>query len=263
MDTGIRTLSEQDLNTLSPTAQVELGATGTTFDGRFYRYVGFSGTSTIVPGLLCVAAPYTANYYGLTITATTVSTTPPQTTASLSANSPYLVLTNGASTVTQDQFAQGYLEVIQTSGTNQGPIIYKIKGNTAATASTGYITVFLDTKEPLRNISALVPGTDIANLYPSPFSAVAPSATLGRSIGVTIMQVPNSSTVTNYGWVQSQGSVLLTNDAGGNLTVGEGIAQSSTTAGNVVAVAATTFQIGQTEKAFNASTTGPCVINLV
>ena len=269
MDTGVRILSEQDLNTLTTTAQVELGASGMTYDGRIFRYVGFGGTSTIAPGLLVNAAAHTANYFGLAITAPTVAGQPiPNVTAgNLSANPGakgyYLTLTNGATAITADQFAQGYLEVYQTSGTNEGPILYKIKGNTAAAASTGYVTVLLDTKEPLRHAQLLTAGTDTASLYASPFSAVQPSTTIGRSVGATIQQVVNTSTVTNYGWVQSQGSVLLTNDSGGTLTVGEGFAQSTSTAGNIVAVAATTFQIGQTERAITGSSTGPCVINLV
>lgn len=257
---ALRTLEDVDTGALTTTKASQYGAVYVANDGTVWRYVGFGGTSTIAPGQLCVAAPYVANYYNLVITATTVAATPQvQTTASLSAGSNYLVLTNGSTAITQDQFVEGYLEVIQTSGTNNGPQRYKITGNTAAAASTGYVTVFI---ENLANASVLVPGTDTASLYASPYSAVAPSATLGRSIGVTAQQIVNTSTVTNYGWVISQGNVLLTNDAGGNLTVAEGIAQSSTTAGNVVAVAATTYQIGQTEKAFNASTSGPCVINL-
>ena len=262
MENGFRLLSEQDLATVSTVKQVEYGAMGATSDGRLFRYAGFGGTSTIAPGQLCIAAPYTTNYVGLAITATTVSTTPAQTTASLTNGSTFLVLTNGSTAITQDQFAEGFLEVTQTSGTGNGPQVYKILGNTAAAASTGYVTVYLAQSEALRNASVLTPGTDTATLYPSPYSAVAPSATLGQSVGVTPTQVLNTSSVTNYGWIQTTGTVVLTNDAGGNLTVGEGIAQSSTTAGDIVAVAATTFQIGQTQKAFNASTSGPCVINL-
>lgn len=263
MENGFRLLTQQDLQSLSTSKQEEYGAVGVTSDGRMFKYAGFGGTSTIAPGQLCVAAAYTSNYVGLAITATTVATgSVPQTTASLSAGSSYLVLTNGATAVTQDQFAEGYLEVNQTSGSGNGPIVYKIRGNTAAAANTGYIVVYLVESEPLRNASVLVAGTDTATLYASPYSAVAPSSTAGRVTGVTVAQIPNTASVTNYGWIQTAGSVVLTNDAGGNLTVGEGIAQSTTTAGDIVAVGATTYQIGQTEKAFNASTAGPCVINL-
>jgi len=262
MENGFRLLSEQDINNLSTTKAVEYGAMGATSDGRVYRYAGFGGTSTIAPGQLMIAAAYTANYVGLAITATTVANTPGQTTASLTAGSNFLVLTNGSSAITQDQFAEGYLAVNQSSGSNNGPIVYKILGNTAAAASTGYVTVYLNEAEPLRNASVLTPGTDTATLYPSPYSAVAASATAGQVVGVTPIQVVNTASVTNYGWVQTAGTVWLTNDAGGTLTVGEGIAQSTTTAGDVVAVAATTHDIGQTQRAISASTAGPCLINI-
>lgn len=267
MESGVRLLTEQDLNTNSTVKQVQYGAIGTTADGRMFRYAGFSGTSTIAPGQLCVSAPYVTAAVGLAITATTVATgSVGQTTASLTSGSQFLVLTNSSSTAfTQDQFAEGYLEVTQTSGTGNGPIVYSVLGNTAAGAgnvTATYIVVYLRETEPLRNASVLVPGTDTATLYASPYSAVGPSATAGQAAGVTVSQVPNTASVTNYGWVQTIGTVFLTNDAGGNLTVGEGIAQSTTTAGDIVAQAATTYGIGQTQKAFNASTTGPCVINL-
>lgn len=267
MESGIRQLTEQDLNNLSTSKQVQYAAQGATADGRMFRYCGFSGTSTIAPGQLCIAAPYVTAAVGLAITATTVATgTVGQTTASLTAGSSYLVLTNSSSTAfTQDQFAEGYLEVNQTSGTGNGPIVYSILGNTAAGAGNStatYIVVYLRESEPLRNASVLVAGTDTATLYANPYSAVGPSSTAGQSAGVTVIQVPNTASVTNYGWIQTIGPVVLTNDAGGNLTVGEGIAQSTTTAGDIVAQAATTYGIGQTQKAFNASTAGPCVINL-
>lgn len=259
MENGFRQLTEQDLNTLSTSPQVELGAQGNTSDGRTYVYVGYSGTSSIGSGQLCIAPAHTTAYVGLAITATTIAAAN-QTTANLTAGSLQLVLTNGATAITQDQFAQGYLEV--TSGNGNGPTVYKISGNVAAAAS-GYVTVYLNQSEPLRNSAVLVPGTDVATLYVGPYNGVAPSTTIGQSVGVTPMLIPNTASVTNYGWLQTSGLTWLTNDAGGTLTVGEGIAQSSTVAGSVVAVAATTFQVGQTQRAISASTSGPCVIHLL
>lgn len=267
MESGFRQLTEQDITTTSTSKQTQYGAQGVTADGRGFRYVGFSGTSTVAPGQLCIAAPYTTGAFGMAITATTVATgSVGQTTASLTAGSQFLVLTNSSSqAITQDQFAEGYLEVTQTSGTGNGPIVYSILGNTAAGAgnvTATYVVVYLRQTESLRNASVLVPGTDTGSIYANPYSAVAPSATAGQAVGVTVSQVLNTASITNYGWIQTIGTVWLTNDAGGNLTVGEGIAQSTTTAGDIVAQGATTYGIGQTQKAFNASTAGPCVINL-
>lgn len=262
MENGPRLLTEQDINALSTNKQVEYGAVGMTADGRIYRYVGYGGTSTIAPGQLLIAPAYTTNYVGLAITATTVSTTPAQTTASLTAGSNFLVLTNGSTAITQDQFAEGYLAVNQTSGTSNGPLVYKILGNTAAAASTGYVTVYLVEAEGLRNASVLTPGTDTATLYVGPWNGVNSSSTAGRVVGVSPIQVVNTSAITNYGWIQTYGSVWLTNDAGGTLTVGEGFAQSTTTAGDIVAVSSTAHDIGQTERAISGSAIGPCLIDL-
>lgn len=257
MESGVRQLTLTDLNTLTPTKQEQYGAIGLTSDGRQYRYVGFSGTSAVAPGLLCVASAVTAAFQALAITAVN---TGGQTTANLTAGSTQIVLTNGATAVTQDQFAEGYIEVLQTSGTAQGPILYKVRGNSAAAATTGFITVYLSTEEPLRNSGVLVAGTDVANLNVSPYSAVGPSTTLNNAIGFTTIPVPNSATVSNFGWVQSNGYALVQNDAGGTLAVGTAFAQSTTTAGDVVAAGATSRDIGQVHAALTASNTGKALL---
>lgn len=194
MQDGPRFLTEQDLQTLSTTKQVEYGAVGVTADGRQFRYVSFGGTSTVAPGLLMQAAVSTGNSQGLAITAVGTSG---QTAANLLATSSQIVITNGATAVTQDEFAEGFLEVLQTSGTNEGPISYRIRGNTAADASTGYITVYLS--EPLRNAETLVAGTDTVNIWKSPYAGVIATTTVNVPIGVTVTQAVNTSSVTNYG----------------------------------------------------------------
>ena len=243
MQDGPRFLTETDLQTTTTTKQTQFGAVGVTADGRRFRYVSFGGTTTIVPGVLLQAAVAPANSQGLTITATTVSgLTYPNTTATLSAGSTQLTLTNGATAVTQDQFAEGFIEVIQTSGSNNGPIQYRIRGNTAAAANTGYVTLFL--YEALRNASVLVPGTDIANLWPSPYSAPIITTTVNVPIGVTVNQVVNTSSVTNYGWVQTAGEAVALQDAS-SMVIGNTVGPSTTTAGYVgLAVAATKPAIG-------------------
>jgi hypothetical protein len=257
MESGVRQLTSTDLNQLTPTKTEAFGTIGATADGRMFRYVGFGGTSTIAPGLYCVSAALVAGYQTLAITAVG---TGGQVAANLLAGSFTLVVTNGATAITQDQFAEGYIDIKQTSGSNNGPIRYKVKGNTAAAASATFI-VFLDGREPLRNASTLVAGTDTVNLVANDFSAVAPSTTLNAAAGWTIIQVPNSSTLTNYGWVQCVGPALVQNDAGGTLAVGTGFAQSTTTAGLVVAAGATSADIGQTRIAISASTTGQAKVN--
>lgn len=260
MESGVRQLTEQDLNTLSTTKQVQYGAIGMTPDGRQFRYVSFGGTSTVAPGLLMQAAVSQTNSQGLAITAVGTSG---QTAANLLAGSTTLVVTNGATAVTQDEFAEGFLEVLQTSGSNQGPISYRISGNSAAAASTGYITVYLYPEEPLRNTSTLVAGTDTVNLWQSPYQAVVATTTVNVPIGVTVTQAVNTSSVTNYGWVQTKGQTTAFFDTS-SAVIGNTIGPSTTTAGYVgLAVTTTKPPIGWS-KATTSGTAGGygCVLNL-
>jgi hypothetical protein len=261
MDTGIRTLAEQDISSLATVQQTQLGALGSTADGRKFRYVSFGGTTTIAPGLVVTAPALTANYQGLAITATTV-TAATQVTANLALGATQIVLTNGSTAITKDQFAEGYIDlIVGGASSDTGHYTYKVRGNTAAAATTGYVTVYL--AEPLRNSTALVPGTDTANLRVSDYSAVNTSTTAALPVGVTVMPVPNTASVTNYGWVQTYGDCAVLNDAGGTITVGGAFGQSVTTAGNVVAATASTHPtIGITKIAISASTAGPAFLTL-
>lgn len=260
MDTGIRTLAEQDISALATTQSTQLGAAGATADGRRFRYVKFGGTSTIAPGLLLQAPVLTANYQALVITAT--ATAGGNTVGQLALGSNSLVVTLSGTAVTQDQFAEGYLDVIVGgSASDTGHYTYKIKGNTAQTSTTGLVTLYL--AEPLRSSTAVVPGTDTANLRINDYSGVVGSTTAAQTVGLTIMPVPNSSTVTNYGWVQTAGDCVVLNDSGGTITVGGGFGQSTTTAGNVKASTASTVPIlGVTKIAITASNAGPAVLNI-
>jgi hypothetical protein len=262
MQDGIRTLTETDLNTLTTTKQTQYGAIGVTEDGRRFRYVSFGGTSTIAPGLVVTAAALTANFQALAITASGTGGQVAANYAGSQSGFGQIVLTNGATTVTQDQFAEGYLDIIVGgNAADTGHYTYRVKGNTAATASTGYITVYL--AENFRHTTALVPGTDTANLRISDYSTVNTSTTAALPVGLTIMPVVNTATVTNYGWVQVGGDAVVLNDAGGTITVGGAFGQSVTTAGNVKAATASTVPIiGITKIAISASTSAPAWLTL-
>jgi len=250
MDVGIRTLSEQDINTLATSKQVQYGAVGVTEDGRRFRYVSFGGASTIASGQLLVASAVTANYQGLTITA---SGTGAQVSGNLSLGATQIVLTNGSTAITADQFAEGFIDLlVGGSGTGvTATYTYRVRGNTAAAAS-GTFTVYL--AEALRNTTALVPGTDTANLYVSQYNGVAASATGNVPAGVTVIPVPNTSSVTNYGWVQTAGPAAVIGDGAAAVTVGGGLGQSLATAGSIaVSTASTVPSIGYARKAFPAS----------
>ena len=232
MESGFRILTSSDLDTFSSTAQDQLGALGMTADGRYFRYVKFGGTSSIAPGLVVQGAAAPANSTGLAITAVGVGG---QTTANLQAGSKVLVVTNGATAVTQDQF--NYVSISNTDG------LYTLKadGNSAAAASTGYVTLQL--KDPLpQGITQLVPGTDTASLLYSRYNGCVPTTTGNSPVGVTVNLVPNSATVTNYGWVQSGGLAYV---KATSATIGLGVAcDLSGTGGYVIISATTTGNIG-------------------
>jgi hypothetical protein len=187
-------LTEQDIYSLSTTQLAPLGTVfylPTVQGKKGFRYVKFGGTSAITAGKLLVSAAAPSNSTGLALPTT-------NSTAQLSAGSRQILVTNGVTAVTQDQFADGELEVLGTNGNSN----YTISGNTADSGS-GTITVQLI--EPLRNTTALANGTNTVNLRQAGSYLPVASTTQALPIGVTIMPVANSSSVTYFGWVQISG----------------------------------------------------------
>lgn len=234
MESGVRQLTYLDLNQFTTAKQEQYGAIGMASDGRTFRYVKFGGTSTINPGLLLVGPAAPTNSTSLAITATG---TGGQVAGNLVAGSRTLVVTNGSTAVTQDQFQ--FVEIM-VGGTL--PLYsLKLNGHSAAAATTGYITLQL--REPLpQNITTLVPGTDTVNLVLSKFNGPTASTTGNAPVGVTVNVVPNSASVSNYGWVQTKGHAIV---KATTATIGLGIAQDQAgTAGYVIITAATTGNVG-------------------
>lgn len=200
MQDGPRYLTEVDLNTVDTVKTVQYGALGMTEDGRFFRYVKFGGTSTINPGLLLVAPAAPANSTNLAISTT-------NTTAQLAPGTRSLIITNGATAVTQDQFQA--VELIVSAG---GSYRLRLEGNTAAAAS-GAITLQLADPLPA-SATALIAGTDTANLRLSEFNGVTPSLTQALPVGVSYCAVANTASVTYYGWVQTLGPAYVAATSG-------------------------------------------------
>jgi hypothetical protein len=256
-------IADQDINSLTTTpGSAVLGQLASASDGRKFRYVQFGGTSTITSGKV-VTAPVitasTAGFQGMTITAVG---TGGQVTANLALGSTTLVLSNtGATAITSDMFAGGYLDILVGALGITSSYSYKVRGNSAAVATSGYVTVYL--QDPLRNTTALVAGTDTANLQVSPYSAVNTSSTAALVVGVTVCPVPNTATVTNYGWVQVEGPSAVINDANAVITVGGAFAQSTTTAGAVITATASTLPIiGYARVAMAQSAVSPVYLKI-
>lgn len=232
MQNGPRYLTSTDLNTFTTAQADQLGALGQTEDGRKFSYVKFGGTSTVKAGLLVVGPAAPANSTALAITAVG---TGGQVTANLQAGSKQLVVTNGATSVTANQF-----DAIAINSSADGYYVLRVEGNTAA-GNGGYVTLQLADPLP-QGVTQLVPGTDTADLLLSKYNGVVASTTGNAPVGVTVNAVPNTASVTNYGWVQSGG---LAKVAATTATIGLGVAQDlAGTAGYVIITAATTGNIG-------------------
>jgi hypothetical protein len=254
MENGYRVLTSTDLNTLDIVQNDVFGALGVTSDGRQFRYVKFGGTSTVQPGFLLVGPAAPANSTALAITATG---TGGQVAANLLAGSRTLVVTNGATAVTANQFQ--YLEVNVGGASSTASYSLRIEGHTAAAATTGYVTIFLADPLPA-SATTLVPGTDVVNLVLSKYNGCTASTTGNAPVGVTTTQVVNTASVTNYGWVQTVGQAIV---KATTATIGLGIAQDQAgTAGYVIISAATTGNIGWA-KASAVSNTASVYLNIV
>lgn len=190
---------EQGLESLST---IQLLSLGTVFyDPRVqgkkaYKYVLFGGTSAITAGKLLVAAAAPANSTGLALPTTNL-------TAQLSAGSRQLIVTNGATAVTQDQFKDGEIEILGTNANSK----YTIAGNSADGVGAAALTINL--VDPLRNTTALANGTNTVNLRQSLAYNPAASLTQAAPVGVTIMPVANTASVAYYGWVQIAGPAFV------------------------------------------------------
>jgi hypothetical protein len=238
----------------------DLGQIGQTGNGRLYRLVTVGGTSTVAPGSLLVQTSQGTNSTGLAISssqpANTATGSGPTGTSALSKGSRSFNVTNGATAVTIDEFKGGYVEVIQTSGTSEGPISYLLSGNSAASAMG---TITLELAEPLANAEVLVAGTDTVNLVKNPYANVVTSATAAIPVGVLVTQVPNTSANTYAAWVQVKGECLVQADATGTV-INETFKQSTTTAGAIVVTAAATDNSLGVAK--TTTTSAPASVNL-
>lgn len=244
MQNGPRFLTESDLNTLytpptgtnlpsNNTDLVELGAMGFTEDGRRFRYVQFTGTTTINPGVLLVAAAAPSNSTGLAISATQPANTSTGSgasgTSALAPGTRQFNITNGTTSVTQNQFQ--YVEIIVSAGGS-----YKLRLNGHNSAGSGG-TITLSLADPLPATAAtLIAGTDTVNLRYSPYNKPAASSTQALPVGVTVCSVPNTSTVTYSGWVQTGGPCYVSAPNSG--TKGYPAVQDLSTAGGVAVIGA-------------------------
>lgn len=202
-------ISPQDLFTSSSTQGTDLGAYGTTGDGRGFRYCLAGATSLVAGKLQQSSAEDTSNFQALTITNAAVGATSVTTTTTV--------------TLTANQLAGGLLTV--ESATTGAGFTYKIKGNTAATAAV--TTIYLE--DP---IIVATTGTALVDAIPNPYAGIIvnPATASSAPVGVAVYNITNAQ----YGWVQTSGPVSCLAD--GAVTVGTALVASNATAGALEAL---------------------------
>lgn len=205
--------TDQDIRTVSSTQGGEfLGQSATTADGRTFAY-GLNGNATttaLAPGKLMQGAVSTANHIN-------------RTGVTAAAGVSTVTFAVGATLVTSNQYAQGYLVVNAGTGAGQALLI---SGNTSA-VSSGSPTVNL--------ADAVITATAVVDskfsLFPHPYSAVilaaSGSATSVLPVGVPAISIPAA----NYAWFQTGGECSVL--ANGTPALGSGVIPSATTDGAV------------------------------
>lgn len=180
----------------SSTAKHKLGTRMQLADGRVFYYT-LNGAAAGVAGTLheCLAAA--ANHTNKNVSA-----------AAIGAKS--IDVTVGATAVTANQYAEGFLGV--QDGTGEGHY-YKIKSNTACSAS-GTTTVTL--YDPIR-VATVASGTSEASLIYNPYYKTVKAATVTNMVvGLCNFVV----TASYYFWLQTWGPAIVLGSAA-IATVGE------------------------------------------
>ncbi len=160
--------------------------------GKGFRYV-LNGAVALVAGNLLQDAVADTQFINMTVGTAGV------------AGDNFIQVTNGTTTVVPNQYIGGSIGVY-TSGTSLIGEEYTITGVTGTLTTGGALNVFLD--RPLR---AAIATSATVNMKPSPWAGVIQSpitTQTGIPVGVAIYAIPAStSTVFQYGWVQTHGQV--------------------------------------------------------
>lgn len=179
----LKSAFSQGLYQASTTQREELGVLRVEADGRKFRYAKAGGA--LAAGKACIGALQVANHINRAVA------------AAFAIGVKEVSVPVGATAVTADQYAGGYLDVNDATGEGYR---YKIVGNTACDAS-GTTVVQLD--EPIR--VALVASTSEVSLIPNSYGSVTHSATEENfPAGVAVCAVASGS----YCWLQTGGDCI-------------------------------------------------------
>ena len=199
-------------------------------DSREFVLVQNGAVALVAGNLIQAPASIGANHTGLTV-------------ATAAIGSKTITVTLGATVVTANQYAGGY--VVISAGTGLGQTL-KIASHPAA---AGAATVVLTLEDALSVATAVADSKASLTLpqYGSKNGTtsvthgviISPTTATGASIGVSITPIPASTaTVPMYGFIQCKGPVGCLNIAG--TAIGLDVMAGSGTAGSVITYAVAT-----------------------
>lgn len=203
--TSMAQLVEQDVHTTSAEARAKLGDKVMTADGRVYRYAKAAGTA-LDAGKLVVAADAVANHTNVVAG------------ADAAVGATQITVTLGATAITADQYAEGYVVVNDAAGEG---IMYKIASHPAAASAAD---VVIQLEDPIQ--VALTEDTSEVSLVYNLYDNVVISAVDQAD---AVVGVPNVAVGSNeYFWAQTGGMcAVLADEAvakGLAVTIGTGVA---------------------------------------
>lgn len=229
--TGPIQVEGQDLYTSDTVKNHPLGAMGFGANGKLFRY-SLIGTTALVKGNLLQEAVNDTQFNNLAVATAGV------------AGDTVLKLTNGSTTIVPQHFQDGSAFCYTAGAAVAIGDEYTISGNIYGTLTTGG-AIYVPVDRPLRY--AYATATTAVNLAKSPYGgviAMPPTTATGIAVGVAIYEcAASTSTVFQYGWVQTHGiaAVLCDNST---FVIGSDVGAVSGTTGAVTIYAAPTATIG-------------------
>jgi hypothetical protein len=215
--------SPQTVFTSSTTKFHALGTKLILPGGRVFYYAMHSNSTTLTRGQLMGQAPVVANHQDRTMTATAGLKT--------------ATLAIGATALTADQYADGYMWCDSGTGISQYRIV--VSNNASAGSTTETITV----DEPWETTLAAATGSLQKNLYRD--VVVFPGNSQAQTVvGVMPCTVTDGSTTNKFFWIQTSGPCSVS--AEGSLTIGQPL----------VPATAATSDAGQVKLAVETGATG-------
>jgi len=208
MSNLIGKLTTQELYSSSAIQGADIGMLVGDAQGNRYRYV-LNGATALVEGNLIQSSARDTQFTEMAVP------------AAVAIGARTILLTNGTTTTTKDQFAGGTITITTSTGIGQ---VFTVTANDIAT-SGAVLTVTI--AEPVRVALAT---TSKVTLHMNDHRSVvvSPTTRTGKTVGVAIFRIAASE----YGWIQSGGSASALSDSS-VAALGEGISPSTTTAGAV------------------------------